>query len=108
MGCSPVSPQGAFRYYTLLQTVCTYNTSSQVASSFCRYFDLLLAKLEELGTVVSIYSRYEGVFENGSQFQAALSLVYADISSFLEKAKKVFSRRGIVSGFRRKTGTDET
>jgi hypothetical protein len=64
------------------------------SSAFTQYFPKVLDMIESLGATVSLYRGYEALFDKDARFKTCLSRVYAQVSTLLLKAHKVFQRRG--------------
>lgn len=66
----------------------------KVTKSYSKYFDRVIATLERLGLVVSVFSEYETIIGNSSAFRRSICLVYTDIIEFLTKSRKIFRKPG--------------
>jgi hypothetical protein len=50
--------------------------------------------LERIGSTLSLYGRYDLLFDDSSRVQECLRIVYDDILSLLVQAKKLFEKSG--------------
>lgn len=65
-----------------------------------RYFPKLIGLLERLGAILSLYHQYDQLITNEPRFKLALSAVYQDVLTLLQKADQALKRRGITVFFR--------
>ncbi|KAF3109592.1 hypothetical protein TWF706_001450 [Orbilia oligospora] len=64
------------------------------ASYHIHYFESLVRMLQKLGDDLEIFREYEDILRKSIPVQETLANVYFDIFVFLDKAKRVFRKRG--------------
>lgn len=65
-----------------------------------RYFPKVIGLLERLGAILSLYNEYEQLIANEPRFKLALTAVYRDVLTLLQKADQALKRKGITVLFR--------
>lgn len=65
-----------------------------------RYFPKIIGLLERLGATLSLYDEYEQLITNEPRFKLALTAVYRDVLTLLQKADQALRRKGITVLFR--------
>ncbi len=65
----------------------------QLASEYTEVFEKLINAYQQIGEALPRFDRLQNTFEDNSEFQRVLALVYADILEFNRRAYKFFRRR---------------